>query len=597
MKRSKRVWAAMLALMLLAGCGYQRTEPLPYPESAAAEPEKAIAYVPLDDRPDNVERVVYLAESLGYALEMPEKVLYQTRLDHQPRNFGSFQRGEPWSLSTWVLEQEEAGCDRYILSLDQLCSGGLVSSRSMTEDEIELPGGGSVSSSQLLKDLLMTLSADENNVVWLLDSVMRLTPTLGNAGGSVTNYNWIRAFGSQPRETLEEDALTLEGVLGSYWRGPGGEDLYAKTRDQQGSGDPDLKEVLTANLQARERKLGLSDEIQSILAGGGYENFRLLIGIDDSSLEDCIQKNEIAYLRRGLRTAPDGRRLDFLLSGVDDLAFKAVTRLYLDESNWRGSTAAVRYFGGSEEQSACIYDFQPLTEIMEEHFEFFGLSPASDYLSAPLQILVLTQPEDEARKNAYLNELLDAVQDCRKRQIPAILINAGNGTYGTAANDALTEKAELGYLISYSGLLDMAIVTGTALSHGVARYAVLKNGENTDYMDRAWARTLADSVIKDFCYRTGVREDLIAYTLNDLGGDPDNFWAPSVDREALLERLENGMEKETASVIKNLERSRLITSLEPYGEKHWGGIALENYRFPWDRAFEIGMDIRLGEFR
>ncbi|MFR3921155.1 MAG: DUF4127 family protein [Dysosmobacter welbionis] len=44
-----------------------------------------IAYVPLDDRPDNAERVVYLAESLGYELAMPERDLYRTRLDGQPR--------------------------------------------------------------------------------------------------------------------------------------------------------------------------------------------------------------------------------------------------------------------------------------------------------------------------------------------------------------------------------------------------------------------------------------------------------------------------------------------------------------------------------
>ena len=112
MKRVKRLWAAVLALVLLAGCAPGRTEPLPYPEPAASEPGKTIAYVPLDDRPDNVERVVYLAESLGYALAMPEKVLYRTALDGQPKNFDSLQRGEPWSLFTWVLEQEAAGCDR-----------------------------------------------------------------------------------------------------------------------------------------------------------------------------------------------------------------------------------------------------------------------------------------------------------------------------------------------------------------------------------------------------------------------------------------------------------------------------------------------------
>lgn len=588
MKRVKRLWAAVLALVLLAGCAPGRTEPLPYPEPAASEPGKTIAYVPLDDRPDNVERVVYLAESLGYALAMPEKVLYRTALDGQPKNFDSLQRGEPWSLFTWVLEQEAAGCDRYILSLDQLHSGGLVASRSMTGYDIELPGGGTVQVHSMLKKLLTALSADENNVVWLLDSVMRLAPTVGYEGGTLEDYNAIRAFGALPRRTLEGDALNLEDIGESYWWGPNGEDLRSQTREE-GSYEAALRHV-----RSRERKMVLSYVVQDTLSKPGYENFRLLTGIDDSSLEDCIQKNEIAYLRQGLRTDSEGKQLDWLLSGVDDLAFKAVARLYLDETGWTGAQAAVTYLGGTEDRPACEYDFQPLTEIMEEHLAFFDLREAG---AAELQILVLTQPEDPDQMNAYRKYLIEALRDYRKAQRPAILIDASNGTYGTAVYEALTRDTELGYLTAYSGMLDMAIVTGTALSHGVARYAVLKNGGGTDACDRAWARTLADSILKDFCYKGVVRNELLGYIRNDLGGDPNNFWAPDLDREDLLQRLEEGMKKETSAAIKNLERSRLITSLEPYAEKNWGGIALENYRFPWDRAFEIGMDIRLGEFQ
>nr|WP_325221661.1 DUF4127 family protein [uncultured Oscillibacter sp.] len=588
MKRVKRLWAAVLALVLLAGCAPGRTEPLPYPEPAASEPGKTIAYVPLDDRPDNVERVVYLAESLGYALAMPEKVLYRTALDGQPKNFDSLQRGEPWSLFTWVLEQEAAGCDRYILSLDQLHSGGLVASRSMTGYDLEIPGGGTVQVHSMLEKLLTALSADENNVVWLLDSVMRLAPTVGYEGGTLEDYNAIRAFGALPRRTLEGDALNLEDIGESYWWGPNGENLRSQTKEA-GAYEAALRHV-----RSRDRKMTLSYVVQDTLSKPGYENFRLLTGIDDSSLEDCIQKNEIAYLRQGLRTDSEGKQLDWLLSGVDDLAFKAVARLYLDETGWTGARAAVTYLGGTEDRPACEYDFQPLTEIMEEHLAFFDLREAD---IAELQILVLTQPEDPDQMNAYREHLIEALRDYRKARRPAILIDASNGTYGTAVYEALTKDTELGYLTAYSGMLDMAIVTGTALSHGVARYAVLKNGGGTDACDRAWARTLADSILKDFCYKGVVRNDLLGYIRNGLGGDPNNFWAPDLDREDLLQRLEEGMKKETSSAIKNLERSRLITSLEPYAEKNWGGIALENYRFPWDRAFEIGMDIRLGEFQ
>ena len=70
----KRIFAAALACLLLTGCSPRATAPLET-EPAAEGPE--IAYVPLDDRPDNVERVVYLSHSLGYRLEMPELADYR----------------------------------------------------------------------------------------------------------------------------------------------------------------------------------------------------------------------------------------------------------------------------------------------------------------------------------------------------------------------------------------------------------------------------------------------------------------------------------------------------------------------------------------
>lgn len=589
-KRYRFLAVGLSGLLLLAGCGGRRTEPL---ETEPPPEGEAVAYVPLDDRPDNVERVAYLAESLGYVLELPEANLYRTRLDGQPKNENGIQCGDRAALYSWVLEQEAAGCNRYILSLDQLLSGGLVNSRCEGETSVRLPDGRTLTDAQLLEELLGTLAADPENRVWLLDSVMRLAPTVGYAGGTTELYHWIRAFGMEPRKTLEGAELTLEGVFAHYGTGPSGEDLSNQTAREQGAAVPGVQRALADNLAARERKLRLADEVQRKLAEGGHENFRLLIGIDDSSAEECIQKNEIAYLRQGLRTNESGEQLDWILSGVDDLAFKAVAKLYLEEAGWSGR-AAVRYFGGTEDQPACAYDFQPLTEIMAEHFAFFGLREEK-FQEAQLQILVLTQPEDETQGKAYIAQLVEALKECGKERLPVIVVDASNNRYGTAFHDALTEKTELGWLLSYAGFLDMAIVTGTALSHGVARYAYLQRGRTTEAAERAFARTLADSVIKDFCYRNVVREDLAAY-VREAGGDPNNFWIPNIQKDEVLDRLEGGMEAVTPAVVRNLERSNLIVSLEPYEERGWGGVALEDYRFPWDRVFEIGMDIRLGAF-
>lgn len=50
---------------------------------------------------------------------------------------------------------------------------------------------------------------------------------------------------------------------------------------------------------------------------------------------------------------------DVILSGVDDLAFKAVTKLYLNEVSWNGAQVNVQYFGGTEDRPACGYDYKP----------------------------------------------------------------------------------------------------------------------------------------------------------------------------------------------------------------------------------------------
>ena len=575
----KRGCSLLLAVILLflTGCS---ASPADLPKDIPAE---TLAYVPLDDRPDNVERAVYLAESLGYEVSMPLPDDYQTRLSGQPKNENGTQYGDRGDLYTWVVEQEKAGCDRYILSMDQMLSGGLVNSRSMANGlPVKLPDGTVLTEPLLLETILTTLAADENNQVWLLESVMRLAPTVGYDHWDVDGYNALRSYGMEPRPALSGELLTADHICQDYRLAPDGTLLDPAAFSLT---ETDVEEYLSA----RTRKLNFSTEMQEILHQPGYENFHLLVGVDDSSVEDSIQKNEIALLRSGLRPEKDA-----LLSGVDDLAFKAISKLYLEKCEWKGASACVRYFGGTEQSAACDYDYQPLTRIMEEHLGFFDLAPVENPEQADLQVLVLTQPQDEEKKEEYCQALTDALQENRKNHRPTVLIDAGNGKYGDLLQTLLTEKAELGWLLSYSGFLDMAIVTGTALSHGVARYAFLQQEQLSADTEIAFLRTLADSIVKDFCYKHAVREGLIQYIRKDLHGSPDNFYTPELDQPKVLARLETEMQECAEPVLKNLEHSRLIVALAPYRELGWGTLKLGGYRFPWNRAFEIGMDLTMG---
>ena len=168
---------------------------------------------------------------------------------------------------------------------------------------------------ELLTAVIDLLAADENNRIWLLDTVMRLAATTGYGGFGLNEYNALRTYGMAPRPHLEGTDLTIGNIVADYPLGADGTPVPVEAEEP-------LPEGAVENyLASRERKLRLSDAMFQALEETADGQFRVLIGIDDSSEEDSIQKNENAYLRAQLRQG------DALLSGVDDLAFKAVTKL------------------------------------------------------------------------------------------------------------------------------------------------------------------------------------------------------------------------------------------------------------------------------
>ena len=47
-----------------------------------------------------------------------------------------------------------------------------------------------------------------------------------------------------------------------------------------------------------------------------------------------------------------------------------------------------------------------------------------------------------------------------------------------------------------------------------------------------------------------------------------------------------------APVLKNFSEGAVLTGLSPWTETPCGELTLSNYRFPWERVFEIGADIQ-----
>ena len=299
-------------------------------ESLSTDPEdvgawdNVIAYVPLDDRTDNLEDVVYLAEASGYQVVLPPGDSYCTKLDGQEPNSSGSQYGDRETLFQWVQDMEARGCNLYLLSLDQMFSGGLVNSRSVSEPaDLVFPDGSVMSETEAFDQFIFSLSENPENRIYLFDSVVRLASTVGYQGFGLTEYYALRLYGMEPRPTLEGEDLTLENVFAAYPYGADG-----VTPAQEG-----MEEAYRANLTdgmiddylgVRMRKLRLTDYVISALKTAPHNNIHLLIGIDDSSNTTNIQYNELHYI------AKQAGRGSTLLTGLDSLARLLVGQIARD---------------------------------------------------------------------------------------------------------------------------------------------------------------------------------------------------------------------------------------------------------------------------
>ena len=573
MKPMFRLLAGLIALLLLTGCVQTPTVPPPNAlPDAAGQPQEILAYVPLDDRPVNTDRVAYLAASLGYDLRMPEEDLYRTRLDQQPRNENGTAYGDRAALYEWVLEQEAVGCQRYILSLDQLLSGGLVNSRHMSENlPVTLSDGSTMTEEDLLDGLLTVLSADPDNTVWLLDTVMRLAPTVGYDGWDLAGYETLRSYGMLTRPTLTQ--LTVENIVAGYGLDADGNPI--RYEDMGLSTDRILQYH-----DARARKLSLISHALELAEG--LPNVHFLIGVDDSAPSASIQTNELAFLRQQVENK------GAVLSGADEIGMMAVCRLYASEGD-EVPQVRVRYFGDSQQNASSDYDHQPMEEIVAQHLAFLGTVITE--ANADLELLVLTAPAEKGKSGTYISELISALQENAANGTPTILMDAAKNQYDDAFQKKLVEKTDLGFLLGYAGFYDLANVTGIAVSNGLARWLCLhRGGSATQEQQDAFIRTLADSLLKDLCYKNQVKPKVSLYVRNTLKGDPDNFCLTGTDPQTVLSKAGEYLTAETKTVLKNLSSSAMLIDLEGT-TAGLGTLRISDVIFPWLRVFEIRMNI------
>lgn len=427
-----------------------------------------VAYIPLDDRPVNLDRVFYTAISAGYNILIPPVDLFATKLDGNGTNSNGTKYGNREALLGWLKEREE-DCDFFIISLDQILSGGLVNSRVQNNADLSLE--------YEIIDYLIDLN--KKKTVYFFDTVIRLASTVNYNGYGIEQYNLLRQYGNIARKLLTGNSLTVENIFNGYKFSESGVKIQMTLPESE----------VDDYLAARYRKLKLIDYF---FTSGGNELNYCYVGVDDSSPNKTIQTNEINYINKLI----DGNGI--LFAGCDELALMCLTRLTSDVYK-KNLKVSLKYFGGGENSPADSFDIETLKENLEGHLISANVDIASTS-KAGAEILTLTRPIGNSL-SYYSDKLLDTLESNLISNIPTIVIDASTQP-GTLQLKMMERNLPLASLLGYSNWNTVGNSIGIAVSQGLCRLLYLENSIRiTDESTRGFVKGLTFSYIKDISYK------------------------------------------------------------------------------------------------
>ena len=558
----------------------------------------AIVYIPLDDRPLNLRRVQQLADSLDLQLILPDTDLYATKLDGQPKNANGTQSGDRGVLMAWLMEQAEQ-YDTFIISLDQLLSGGLMNSRCMMEMEpVTLPNGKVMTEYDII-DYIGELANTKH--VYVIDSVLRLAMSSGFGGYGLHAYSLTRSYGMKARPTLTGWKLTLENVIKNYPNCIDEQDadssifatddaemeaisvigleaaLKAESRTAAVTQTSD-DEIIANYLKIRERKLRLVDYALRHLAFN--DNIEYVLGVDDSSDGNNIHTNEIAYVERIA-----GNRIT-ILSALDGIAQMILSKHYGEKSDTQGTKLGVKYYG-IEGDWVPTYNYMTVSELLDSTASYIDAQITED--EGDISLLMVASTSDSEHNRAVFSQLIDQINANEQNNVPTILMDFTSNDR-SVLHSMLIESVHLGYLLSYSGNNDGVIQVPIALSYGVSRYRSLSQNISEEAR-RAQVGTMVTALLKEYYKADGVLAQT-SRQLDLLGVNCNNFATDDLEKLASYSQiLDDNMKADTVELLDNVCNSNSIVSLLPFTTAAISGVEIPRYSFPWNRTFEIDFEV------
>ena len=553
-------------------------------DEALPDDSPVIAYVPLDNRPVNVERIEYLTGATDFTLLMPDEEIIATTLDASDGDADTYgTHGNPEAVFEWLQSEYVVNnADYYVLSLDQLCSGGLVHSRYETDSDNTFE--------YQVCDYVVSLA--QTKQVVLFDTVMRLASTDGYMGLDYDTYEAVRAIGQRERLKLEADDIAyivnnsnFTNLYFSYthyqWTDYENNIEYLVNMTY-GDEDKDYSAIYAQHVESRKRKILITDHLLRAAASEDVsDKLTIYIGVDDSSPDNTVQTNDIKYIEALAELAKENYVAVHLSAGTDELGLMGIATCSNLRYGGNGFEYNVTYFGETCESYADDYDYQSLNDNLEAHLKALGGEDVDTVDNDVLQVLVLTRYEVESTRAEYAAELIKTANEYLKNNYPVCIIDGSAYSYTELPIALCTDLNNTGKLLGYSNWNTVGNSIGIALSNAVARFNYISNETVTDESNEEFLKTLTFSLVKDISYqllRTQIVEDTLA----------DNGMFTEDQAETFLNSDSQPYAPE--SIIQKLEASEILVGIDET-IAHGKNIDISDLVYTWGRRFEAEFTI------
>lgn len=557
---------------------------------------KNVLYVPLDDRPVNLDDVITLGKSAGINVITPPLSDIRNRLDSQKSTSGttllgtsSPSYGNTANIRQFILNHA-ASVDGFIISTDMLAYGGLIGSR-----RLRTSGGGiypnfDTVATNLLDVIRTVKQSYPSKPIFVMDTIMRLATTTFAEGLTFDTYTESRSFMQQPRLVKTE----FNEILTGYNLSP--------TSSEYGNTEHFNKDQY---YNTRQHKFKSNYYILDQLAKQGYIDF-LAVGVDDANTQG-VQINEIRFIENFIDQSlggSGGQNPDraVILPDADGLGHSLMARMA--NHLYRGGNKpgySVEYFGPHGSTITSQYEYMNVHQNIQRHVDIIGGQNVTD--SPTLEIIAITAA-------SQVSDAVSRIAANSTNRVPTVVIDfVGSGPADSTVTEALLDSQHTGSILGYSAWNTPGNKIGIALGMGQARYAFLVTETVPSALNaavNAHGSLLFKRFLKDYYYkkiaigeiRTYSRDHSMYTNVSSMADQNMALFNTTTDYSHMLVMLRDRMQTHTATLsAKNaflIDRSGTSYNIRQICGSTWffssytaAALSYSNPDFIWGRAFEI----------